>query len=361
MGVTELTAMIMPAITGLTGGVGTGLGTAAAEEVRRLMRERLGASEEGRAALARLDEEHPPPEAEDGVRTQVAAVLASDPEFAREVQQAAQQAEITAGGNVNTISIGGGVKGSTITIGPVTLQKTPGVQASLVALTIAVVVLLAFGTYGVVQTLRSDNSPAASPGAGVRDGVAEGTGAPNGQGETEKKLVAAVKDADRFRAIFPDVQSMPSGWSPSESDSVTNSTSSCSENCKGKIHSGAFLFANSDIQSMFRASGYDSAETAAAGYISLVKATQELPDTNPMSLAPVGDESTAFSVVENTGSEHIYTMAVVVRVGTVVARVDYGNSYEPLDPSALLALTEMIAERAQQAQNGDAPSATARQ
>ncbi|MGW9375568.1 hypothetical protein ACWGVR_36815 [Streptomyces xanthophaeus] len=366
MGVNELTALIMPAVTGLAGGVGSGLGTAAAEEVRRLARERLGASEEGRAALARLDEEPVPAEAEEGVRERLTAELTNDPAFARLLQQAAQRPEFRAGGDINSITIGGGVKGSTITIGPVTLQKTPGVMAALGLFAAALALLVGFGGYGVVQVLRADDGPAASSGAGQPGGGVEGAeepaaAAPSGSGGPEDKRVTAIKDLSVFEAVLPTVQSMPRGWSSKKSDRAPDSAHACSrDDCKGELYSGSALFTDSGVDAMFRASAYDSARTAVAGYASLVKVTEELPDTTPMSLDPVGDESTAFSADEYTGSATIHTMGVVIRVGTVVARIDYGNSYDPPDPADLVKLAELIAERAQQAQNGRPPNATAR-
>lgn len=355
--------MIMPTITGLAGGVGNGLGAVAAEEVRRLVRDRLGMFEEGRAALARLDEDPTPPEAEEGVRAQLTAALTGDPEFALRIQQAAQRDALRAGGNINSISIGGGVKGSTITIGPVTLKKTPGVVAALAALAVAMVLLLAFGGYGVVQLLRSDDSPAASSGSGGPGDIVAGDTDPGTaeSGGSGQKLVTPIKDLGRFKAILPNLRSLPPGWSTKHSDEAPGGSQECKQqDCKGKLFDGSVLFSKSGTDLMFRVSSYDSATTALAGYASLVEATQELPDTSPMSLDSVGDESTPFSVEEYTGSETKYTMAVVVRVGTVVSRVDYGNSYDPVDPATALSLTQMIAERAQQAQNGKTPDAKTR-
>lgn len=153
-----LVSVVMSALTGLASGAGTGLGAAATEEVRRLARERLSSSGEGSATLAQLDEAPSAPGVQEEARAHLATAITSDPEFARKLLEALQPTHVRAGSDINTITIGGGVKKSTIAIGPVTLQNTPGVRASLTAIVATLAVLISLGLYEGVRGLTDDGT-----------------------------------------------------------------------------------------------------------------------------------------------------------------------------------------------------------
>lgn len=75
----------------------------------------------------------------------------------------------------------------------------------------------------------------------------------------------------------------------------------------------------------------------------------------PIPLQPLGDESAAYrhTIVNAEEAE------AGVLVGTVVTWVSYETQDDILDSSHLTALARMLADRAQQAQNGSTPSARA--
>lgn len=82
-----------------------------------------------------------------------------------------------------------------------------------------------------------------------------------------------------------------------------------------------------------------------------------------MSFPSMGDTSTAFrftpgKTTVNEDDESIEEAEAGALVGTVVVFVRYTTAAGDLEPS-LTALGRMMADRAQQAQNGSTPSATA--
>ncbi|WP_331769288.1 hypothetical protein OG948_36475 (plasmid) [Embleya sp. NBC_00888] len=229
----DLTAIV----ASMAGGLGTGLGTAAADRVNQLARDRLGSSDPGRTALARLDAPNPPPDAREAVLAQLRAAVENDPEFARRLQHAAgpntppapTHVVTTVGGDMttNTFTPSGTTRVKTLTFGPVTLRDTPGVRRGLVAIVVVLTLSLAFGTFGVVHTLRSDDGSSAwwsgtapgAPGDSSERTATTGQDAPKKtgpttrQGGTRERTVAAIRDKGRFEAILPNLRSLPPGWS----------------------------------------------------------------------------------------------------------------------------------------------------
>jgi hypothetical protein len=380
--VIDLTAIV----ASMAGGLGTGLGTAAADRVNQVARDRLGSSDPGRTALARLDAPNPPPDARENVLAQLRAAIENDPEFAQRLRHAADpntrptssHVVTTAGRDIttNTFTASGRTRVKTLAFGPVTVRDTPGVRRGLVALVVVLTLSLAFGTLAVVRMLRSDGgrpvwwSAPGAPGDSSERTTATAQDTPRKsepttrQGGTREKTVAAIRDQGRFEAILPNLRSMPTGWSLDPNGTMnTCAEKDPSGNCdKGALFYKTVRFNDSNTLARFRVSAYESAAAATEGYINLVKIVRGLPDTvlTDMSLAPVGDESVALSAEDNTESIPNQFMVAIVRVGTVVARLDYGGAYKTPDADTLLTLTTMVAERAQQAQNGDTPTATAR-
>ncbi len=78
-----------------------------------------------------------------------------------------------------------------------------------------------------------------------------------------------------------------------------------------------------------------------------------------MSLAQIGDNSTAYSSRHYDGAATKYKGFVILRVGTVIGQAEYNTGYDKLDTAWLAAYARLLADRAQQAQNGQTPSARA--
>ncbi|MER7725681.1 hypothetical protein [Streptomyces sp. NPDC096323] len=167
-----------------------------------------------------------------------------------------------------------------------------------------------------------------------------------------------MRDFRLAKGILPDLRSMPSGWSLSEqADTREMTPDNCDDDCGGLLSEGEVTYAasgTSDLASiLFEA--YESADAATTGW--RARNTGSGDGVSSMSLDRIGDVSAAFSREEYTGSTYKYSMASVVRVGTVVIRVAYGGGYEELEPSVLYGIADMVTIRARQAQNGEEPSA----
>ncbi|GAA3148745.1 hypothetical protein GCM10017687_77590 [Streptomyces echinatus] len=156
MEASELTAWVMTLLTQASNGAAGAIGGAAGAEASRLVRERLGSSSEGRAAL---DPENGDP---DEAARQVTAVLNADPGFAGRLErlhEAAQRqpsAAPYAGRDIYQASVGERAKNNTIAFGPLTLRKDRA-PITVTALLLVVALVLGFAVYGLVQALSGDS------------------------------------------------------------------------------------------------------------------------------------------------------------------------------------------------------------
>ncbi|MFD7864005.1 hypothetical protein [Streptomyces sp. NPDC057682] len=343
-------------------GAAGAIGGAAGAEASRLVRERLGSSPEGRAALDPADGD--PDEAARLLTT----VLTEDPAFARRLEQlheAARQrpsAAPSAGRDVYQATIGDRSRHNTIAFGPLTLRKDRA-PLTVTALLLVVTLVLGFAVYGIVQALGGDDGvPLSATGgaSGAMDGDGSGVDAEqreNGTGRGGK--TAPVTDLELAKGILPDLRSMPSGWSVSEAAETEGKPDICSDDCGGLLSKGQVIYepsGTSDLASIL-VETYESADAAATGYETRVRDIGAGDGIASMSLDQLGDVSAAFSRKEYTGSAYKYSMASVVRAGTVVIRVAYGGGYDELNSSVLTGIAGMVTERARQAQNGEEPSA----
>lgn len=368
-----LIAVVMSALTGLASSAGSGLGTVATEEVRRLTRERLGASAEGSASLAQLDEEPAAPGAQEEARAQVAAAIANDPQFERRLRDVLRSSHTKAEGDINTITIGGGVKRSTIAIGPVTFQNTPGVRASLTAIVAILAVLVVFGLYSGVRAL-TDNGSDTPPSLGsLKDGQQgsgslPGSGADTGTGAREGgegRKLEPVTEISKNESILPGVEDVLPGWAL-EKPASTVSGESCKTSCAGVLWESDASFVNSNASSFvrMRVISYRSDEAAQSGFGELrdwasEKLTSDYLENRPMSMNAVGEQSAAFASRGMTKGGAEYGMVSLNRAGTIVARITYRGRNRALDADVLLIYAKMLDERARQVQVGDAPTAVA--
>lgn len=356
MDATALAAWVTSVITGIATGVGSGLGAVAADRISRIARERLGADEESRRVLERFDGDPAAPGAEDDLRARLLAMIEQDPEFAARLRTAAGLPSGPPGSIHQHVHVGRDVKNGVIAIGPVSIRKTPGTIAALV---IVVVLVLGFVVKGVVSLVDSDNSPAGGMPWGVGPALgSDGDGADPGVGGGQNKA-AAVRDVALTKAIAPDLQSMPSGWGLREGP-VLNA---CTSDCQGRLYTGGVGLVDSsgDTQVAFNYRTYDTVENAKAAYQRYVDQAGGTVNESrtTMSLAQVGDSSIAYSSRRYTGSAYLYKGFVYLRVGTVYGQVEYNTGYKDLDTNNLTAFARLLVDRAQQAQNGQMPSAQA--
>ncbi|WP_424851971.1 hypothetical protein [Streptomyces sp. SAI-170] len=371
MEASELTAWVVTLLTQASNGAAGAIGGAAGAEASRLVRDRLQASPEGRAAL------DPENGAAGETERQVTAVLDADPDLARRLEHlrelAQRQPSVApyAGRDINQAHIGDRAKNNTIAFGPLTLRKDQLTPTTVTALLLAVALVLGLAVYGLVQAAGGGDRDASREGAsaGVIGGAyGDGSDVPLTGGEAGAEggggggggRAAPVTDLELAKGILPDLQSMPAGWSLAEEAETQEVTSdNCSGDCGGLLSEGDVTYAVPDgsDRADIKVEAYETVDAAVKGYEDRVGSVGSGDDVASMSLEQIGDESTAFSQQEYTGSEYTYAMATVVRAGTVVIRVTYGGGYDELNSAVLSGIARAVAERAGQAQNGDQPSA----
>ncbi|MFJ8165913.1 hypothetical protein ACIRBY_34050 [Streptomyces sp. NPDC096136] len=357
MDAAALAAWVTSVITGIATGVGSGLGTVASDRISRVARERLGADEESRRVLERFDGDPAAPGAEDDLRARLLAMIEQDPEFAARLRTTAGLPSGPPGSIHQHVHAGRDMKNNVIAIGPVSIRKTPG---TITALVVVAVLVLGFAINGVVSLVDSDNSPASGVpwGVGAAPG-SDGDGVDPGAGGGQNKA-AAVRDVALAKAIAPDLQSMPSGWGLKEGPVISDA---CTSDCQGGLYTGGVGMADSsgDTQVAFNYRTFDTVENAKAAYQRYVDNAGGTVNESraAMSLAQVGDSSIAYSSRQYTGSEYLYKGFVYLRVGTVYGQVVYNTGYKDLDTQKLATFARLLVDRAQQAQNGQMPSARA--
>lgn len=172
-------------MSGLATGAGTSVGIAAGEDVVRLVRDRLGGSEEGRAALARLGEEP------QQLRTLLTDEIAGNAGFARQLEVAVLPT-VKAGGDahVNTLTVHDSKVSGTINIGPLTIHKTQGSYIVLAIAAVAVALLLVLGSIGTVNIINNFNDGSGGESKSVQDG----SSAPEERWKFNKGMTPTVVD-----------------------------------------------------------------------------------------------------------------------------------------------------------------------
>ncbi len=330
------------AITAMTTGIASGAGSAVVDEVRELVRSRLGESDDGRSAMERFETEPGADGAANAVRDRLVLVLETDREFSSRLWAALQPptrppqppTAVTQG-----IHIGGNANRSTIVIGPVQLPRTKGVVIALTTVGVVLAVLCVIGLRSALDSITDDGGP----------------GDRRGSGDVRK--VAALKDSAAVEAVLPDSGSLPAGWKVTQAAKVTEGIpDNCSSACEGATFTATVRYENEQPSAgaFFYIQAFDTAGHAAQRFKDL-RADQDMSIYSPMSLPRMGDESIAY----RKGIVNAESAEAGVLIGTVVTWVTYRTSSGELSPSAFASLARMLSDRAQQAQNGTTPFARA--
>ncbi|MFC9243755.1 hypothetical protein ACFT7S_06785 [Streptomyces sp. NPDC057136] len=381
-------------LTDLATGAATALGAEAGEALADLVRARLGTSDRGRAALAGLGSDPADPSATQGLQEAIREALVADPDFRHHMTAvlagpppAIAPAYTVSPSYANSIVIGSGskVRRSQISLGPLTVNNTRSARGALVGIVAVLLALLALGGYGAVQLFTDDDSPGRSgetsgrnPGDAASSGDTVSPGTPGTSASAtpdgSAPVLLGVKQAWQ---ILPDAASLPDGWklaSNSPTEERCRSTriggleegerhyicrSSSQLNVRSVYEPGvAVSFTEVQIEVL----PYTSIEEAAEAYLG-VKREQAAFEGSVSSTElekPFGDESAAV-VLRYTGTDGVFRSQArsVVRSGTVVAAVNviHENGGAP-DIGWLSFLTEAMADRTQQALDGEVPTAS---
>ncbi|MBD0710687.1 MULTISPECIES: hypothetical protein [unclassified Streptomyces] len=325
---TAVVEAVARAAVGAAGGV-------VGDRVVDLVRGRLRSVDRGEEAVAEVERTPDDPDARALLRGKLAAVLAQDPAFAAYLTSVLAPPR-PAGPPVNTGSVvidrGGRARG-TFVLGDQTVTRIRKGDPTALAAVVAVVFVLVLAVYGLARIVLGGDD--ASSGA---DG----------------RRVAVLKDAATVKAIAPDLHSMPTGWTAESAPAVASGEEACSalevSLCGGILSTAQSSFRNAfDQSAFFLVVACESPGAAQRFYEKLTRA----PSTGrPLSVPALGDQSSALQVSDGKGLAY-------VQVGTVVVAVEERGSNSDFQVATLEALAKMLAERAQEAQNGHAPAARA--
>ncbi|WP_266736237.1 hypothetical protein [Streptomyces platensis] len=360
----------------------TGAGTEAGRALGDVVRARLGTSDAGRAALARVNADPADPAAAQGLQEAIREAIAADPEFQGRVTAAlagpppaAPPAYTISHSYKDSVVIGPGskVRRSQISLGPLTINNTRSARVSLTAAAALLLALLALAAYGGAQVITGDDSPWVSSGTSPRSPrtASSAPSAPSGGAS-----VPVVRDAAAAEQILPGPKSLPDGWafasgSPQKDTCRNGRVGSEKDGTLHYICKGSLL----DLTAWYNpgaAAGFDkvhievvtysSHDAAAQGYLGQKAEEANNPPSGVTeeSLPSYCEQSAFFSVAYPGILDGVDRGEArsVVHCGTVIfsvyARNEHGSS---VDLDTLTALSQTVATRAQQTLNGKTPTA----
>lgn len=306
--------------------------------VVELVRGRLGGVDQGPEALAAVEQAPEDPDARARLREKLVEVLAEDPAFAAYLASLlAPPKPAQPPGNVGSIHVDRSSRArGTFIIGDQAITRVrKGDPLALVSL-VAVVVVLALAVYGL---------------AGLVNGDDDGNLPWSGSGPR----VTALKDPELVKAVAPDLHSMPTGWLSLTDPKVDADEAPCEilDDCEGILSVAQSSFRNQyDQSAYFAVIACASADDAKRAYAHVTAKARDKTGARPLSVPALGQESSAFELSDGEGQ-------AFARVGTVVVLVSEQGSNDDYQVETLMRLVPMAAARAQEAQNGQTPSATA--
>ncbi|MFI7318885.1 hypothetical protein [Streptomyces venezuelae] len=368
----DVVAEAVRVVAGFAGGAAGAVGAEVGQSVSDLVRRRIGADPSGQAALAVVDERPQDPAALAALTEAVRERVAADPEFAAGLAQALARA--LAGPPPaepppsdpppppaeppqqyrGSIVIDGGakVRGSTLSLGPVTFNNTPAGRTALVACLAVLAALVVLAVHGGTKAFSGDDSPGgggvAASGVEAGDAAVGGTGGGGpGAGDWKPEPLA---DADAVKRVLPGATDLTSGWTMTSEPTADVSSQDDGSTYEGKAaYQGSF-----GMDTRFRVLAYPSTDKASAAFRALRREADE-EGARRMTMPAVGDELVAFSLSESRGEGYVtettnYTM---VRTGTVLTVVS-GKDTESrrYDSDDLRSVTQLMSERARSAQSG---------
>ncbi|MFB0631241.1 hypothetical protein [Streptomyces sp. AB3(2024)] len=329
---------VVEIFTQVASGAATAVGAGVGQAVSDIVRERFGAEERGRSVVQAVDERPGDPDAVASLRELLRTELASDPEFGQRIGAALagpQPAEPPRQTTGNIVIHGSTVKGrSTIALGPVTINDTRSARLSLLAVALILASLAALGIYGATRWAAD--------------------------GDSLEENAVTVLSPDRLREILPSTGSVPANWTRNEEPNTNPDARGTGLISSENI---GYLMGGPDVDSgiTFSVTGFTNADNASK-FFHKVDAGSNGKEREDLTvpLPTIGDERKAFAWRASTnGPGGVYT---VLRVGTVLMTITGTDADDQaFATSRLEKFARMMAERAQQAQNGRKPTGYVRE
>ncbi|MEU1215424.1 hypothetical protein ABZ424_23995 [Streptomyces sp. NPDC005790] len=326
--------------------VGQGTADAIGNTVVDLVRRRLSGIGQGEEAVLAVQESPDDPDARSRLHERLSEVLSEDPAFAADLASVLVLPEPNVVSTIShsiNVDRGSRARGTFVLGNQAVTKIRKGDPWALMAV-VAAVAVMALLIWGLAR-LATDGDGPPSAASGHR--------------------VTALKDSTMVKAVAPDLHSMPSGWTSGDSTSLTTGPAACQElpadHCPGLLSVAQGAFDDPyDQYADFIVAAWGSADDAQGFYERTTQQLTKAKGATQVAMPAFGDQSIAIEFADDNSNKRGQSW---VQVGTVVVAVSEGKTAEyfgryQLDK--LQALTRMVAERAQQAQDGHTPSATAR-
>ncbi|MFB7454502.1 hypothetical protein [Streptomyces sp. NPDC056194] len=354
----DLAATVVGIISAAATSSATTIGSTAGQLITDRVRTRLQTVTDGPTAVASVEDNPQDTAAQARLTEVLAQVLAADPAFRSDLASSigqAQAASPSPPSNVGSIIIGQNAtaKGN-FALRDVVINRIRNTNNSTLAIyTVGLVVFLALAIYGGTRifagTAPSSRGPD-SRGTAVESPPTAGSGQPGATEAGHQPAVATLDDPALVKAILPDEASMPSGWTLTGSATVDPSCPGCT--------------------AMVRYTGPASAGPASLTFIVAAHTTaadaKDIFDSSGLGNAPniqldmpaVGDQrvgTRGFAPDEVPG--RIYTLVRMGALDLEVREFKTSSAVDADDIAIVEAAVQMFADRAQQAQNGQTPTA----
>lgn len=329
---------VLEIFTQMADGTAVAAGTGVGQAVSDVVRERLATTDRGRTAMRAVADGHRDPDTVSELRTLLQAAVDSDPDFARRLSEAMAGPRPVDVPRSTTHSItfeGTTVRGrNTISLGPVTFNNTRNTRFSLLAAALALIALVAISIYGGARMITGD-------------------------GPGQNQAVTAL-NSDSLHQVLPTHGSLPAKWTqPKPAETLTAAQG------PGLIvaASADYLMGTPEAEVSFMAAACINAEKAHE-FFNAVKKSHDgsgraEADGLTVPMPKIGDEQ--WAVTGPATQDRPGGGFITLRVGTIVLSIQGTDTdRQSFATSRLEVLAKMMAERAQQAQNGQTPSAYVR-
>ncbi|MFB7757674.1 hypothetical protein ACFC18_50255 [Streptomyces sp. NPDC056121] len=303
------------------------MGEQAGDAVAQVVRDRLGASDRGQAALADLEETGASPEAQAGASAVLAEEIETDPRLEHALRIHLNAPHAAGGVVIDRSRMRGDTPIMVGSSGTISIRK-PTSAAGMVALVLAVLVVLAvivLAVYGGSRVLNSDDSP--NSGHGSASGtVGKDDGSASSSDSEQRTTAPRALTVAETKNVVPGLEDLPSGWAVF---SVRNGFSPKED--KG-CNRGTAIYENPEKNSgnlhvSYVVTACQVVRTVIDGYAeSLKRSGTNDPEETRIAMPKCGDESfaTSYTVTDGVSFEQGDRVEMRARVGAVFMDMTYG-------------------------------------
>ncbi|MFE7402336.1 hypothetical protein [Streptomyces sp. NPDC057557] len=313
------------------------MGEQAGTAVAQVVRDRLGTSDRGRAALADLEETGASSDAQAGASAVLAEEIETDPRLRHALTVHLNEPHAAGGVVIDRSRMRGDTPIMVGSSGTINIRK-PTSAAGMVALALAVLVVLAvivLAVYGGSRILTSNDSP--DSGHGPTSGAVgknDGSASSSGSGSEERTTAPRALTAAEAKNVVPALGDMPAGWaefSKRNGFTLEPATGFPYEESKG-CNRGTAIYENPEKNSgnlhmLYVVTSCRDIRKVIDGYAESLKRTEiSDPEETRIAMPKCGDESfaTRYTVTDGPRFEQGDRVKMRARTGKVLIEMAYG-------------------------------------